>query len=234
MSRRVAVWVLVVSFFFVGALYVPVALAGVMTELRQSGTSPEVAIRLLKKGNKRFVDGRMRRRDYPEEVAQTADAQFPFAAIVSCLDSRVPPETIFDRGLGDLFVGRIAGNFVNDDLLGSLEFAAISGAQTIVILGHSRCGAVIGACGQQVAQGLLAGTLANLNPAVESVGDEYGPREADNPAFVQAVAEMNVDLTIQKLLDRSLVLRKKVERGELAVVGAMYDISTGIVTFDED
>lgn len=233
-GKRFSVWILVLGFLAAGMLTAPVALSAggsTMSPQRQAGTSPEIAIRLLKKGNQRFVDGRMRRRDYPEEVAETADGQYPFAAIVSCLDSRVPPETVFDRGIGDLFVARIAGNFVNDDILGSLEFAVQSGAQTIVIMGHTRCGAIIGACTQQVPSGLLAATLANINPAVQEVGHEHGPRDADNPAFVQAVAEMNVHLTIQKLLDRSLFLRNAVDEGDVEVVGAMYDLSTGEVEF---
>ncbi|MFL2936017.1 MAG: carbonic anhydrase [Myxococcota bacterium] len=232
-EKRWSLW-LVVGFLAASMWVAPVALSkagSTMSPRRQAGTDTEIALRLLKKGNERFVSGKMRRRDYPEEVSETADGQHPFAAIVSCLDSRIPPETIFDRGIGDLFVARIAGNFVNDDILGSLEFAVISGAQTIVILGHNRCGAVIGACNQQDAGGLLAGTLANINPAVQSVGHEHGPRDGDNPAFVQAVAEENVHLTIQKLLDRSLRLRAAVEDGSLEVVGAMYDLTTGEVEF---
>ena len=140
---------------------------------------------------------------------------------------------MFDRGVGDLFVARLAGNFVNDDTLGSLEFASkLAGSKLIVVMGHSECGAVKGACdGAQL--GLLTTTLANINPAVNAVQGNYKPRSSKNPDFVQAVAEKNVHLTMQKLRDRSLVLREMIDRGEIGLVGAMYDIATGEVTFYE-
>jgi carbonic anhydrase len=233
-GKHLSVWTLVLGFLGAGLLVAPVAISkdgSPISEARQARITPEKAIRLLKKGNRRFVQDKMRDRNYPEEVEESAGGQHPFAAIVGCLDSRVPPEAVFDRGIGDLFVARVAGNFVNDDILGSLEFAVASGVKAIVILGHTSCGAVIGACTQEDLGGLLTATLANINPAVQAVGHEHGPRDAGNPTFVQAVADMNVNLTIQKLLDRSLVLRKEVEDGNIEVVGAMYDISTGEVEF---
>jgi carbonic anhydrase len=186
---------------------------------------------MLKEGNQRFVSDNTINRDLLAQVKQTANGQFPFAAIVSCLDSRIPPEIVFDRGLGDLFVARVAGSFVNDDILGSLEFATrLSGAKLIVVMGHTECGAIKGAC--DAAQlGLLTATLANINPAVAAVQGDYKPRSSQNAEFVQAVAEMNVKLTMQKLRDRSVVLREMLDKGEIGMVGAMYDIKTGKVTF---
>ena len=202
-----------------------------LTREAQAAITPARALEMLKQGNERFVNGKTLPRDFLAQVRQTATGQYPFAAIVSCLDSRIPPAIVFDQGVGDLFVGRIAGNFVNDDMLGSLEFATkLSGAKLVVILGHTECGAIRGAC--DAAQlGLLTATLANINPAVEAVQGDYMPRNSSNAAFVQSVAEMNVQLTMKKLLDRSMVLRKMVDKGELGLVGAMYDITTGKVMF---
>jgi carbonic anhydrase len=202
----------------------------VMTQASQAAITPSKALELLKQGNTRFVSGDATTYDYLAQVKSTADGQFPFASILSCLDSRIPPEIIFDRGIGDLFVARVAGNFVNDDILGSLEFAAkLAGSKLIVVMGHSECGAVKGAC--DAAQlGLLSTTLASINPAVTAV-QGFNPRSASNAAFVQAVAEMNVTLTMKKLRDRSVVLRRMIDDGDLALVGAMYDVGTGKVRF---
>ena len=202
-----------------------------LTREAQAAITPARALEMLKQGNERFVNGKTLPRDFLAQVRQTATGQYPFAAIVSCLDSRIPPAIVFDQGVGDLFVARIAGNFVNDDMLGSLEFATkLSGAKLVVILGHTECGAIRGAC--DAAQlGLLTATLANINPAVKAVQGDYTPRNSSNAEFVQSVAEMNVQLTMKKLLDRSVVLREMVDKGELGLVGAMYDVTTGKVMF---
>ena len=202
-----------------------------LTREAQAAITPARALEMLKQGNERFVSGKTLPRDLLAQVRQTATGQYPFAAIVSCLDSRIPPAIVFDQGIGDLFVGRMAGNFVNDDMLGSLEFATkLSGAKLVVILGHTECGAIKGAC--DAAQlGLLTATLANINPAVKAVQGDYTPRNSANAGFVQAVAEMNVQLTMKKLLDRSVVLREMVDKSELGLVGAMYDVTTGKVMF---
>ena len=202
-----------------------------MTREAQAAITPDKAIEMLKQGNQRFVSHKTVKRDLLAQVKQTSKGQFPFAAIVSCLDSRIPPEIVFDRGVGDLFVARVAGNFVNDDILGSLEFATkLSGAKLIVVMGHTECGAIKGAC--DAAQlGLLTATLANINPAVTAVKGDYKPRSSKNTEFVQAVADMNVTLTMRKLRDRSVVLREMLDKDEIGMVGAMYDISTGKVTF---
>jgi len=197
----------------------------------QAAITPARALELLKQGNERFASGKTMARDYLAQVKQTARGQFPFAAVVSCIDSRIPPEIVLDSGIGDLFVARVAGNFVNDDILGSLEFATrLAGAKLIVVMGHTECGAVKGAC--DAAQlGLLTATLANINPAVSAVQGDYVPRTSGNAAFVRAVAEMNVRLTLQKLRDRSVVLREMIDKGEIGLVGAMYDVSSGKVMF---
>jgi len=208
--------------------------AGVaLTKEAQAAITPGKALQMLEQGNERFVSGKATERDYLAQVRQTSKGQFPFAAVVSCLDSRIPPAIVFDRGIGDLFVARVAGNFVNDDILGSLEFATkLAGAKLIVVMGHTECGAVKGAC--DAAQlGLLTTTLANINPAVKAVQGDYKPRSSQNAKFVQAVTEMNVQLTMQTLRDRSVVLREMIDNGEIGLVGAMYDVSTGKVTFNK-
>ena len=204
-----------------------------LTREAQAAITPANALEMLKQGNERFVGSKTVERDYLAQVKQTSKGQFPFAAVVSCLDSRIPPAIVFDQGIGDLFVARIAGNFVNDDILGSLEFATkLAGAKLIVVMGHTECGAVKGAC-DSAQLGLLTATLANINPAVEAVQGDYRPRSSQNAEFVQAVSEMNVQLTMQKLRDRSVVLRDMIDKGEIDLVGAMYDVSSGKVVFYE-
>jgi carbonic anhydrase len=202
-----------------------------LTSEGQAAITPAKAIEMLKQGNDRFVSGDSIERDLIAQVKQTSKGQFPFAAVVSCLDSRIPPAIVFDQGIGDLFVARVAGNFVNDDILGSLEFATkLAGAKLILVMGHTECGAVKGAC--DAAQlGLLTTTLASINPAVKAVQGDYTPRNSQNAKFVQAVAEMNVRLTMQKLRDRSVVLREMIDKGEIGLVGAMYDVNNGKVMF---
>lgn len=154
--------------------------------------------------------------------------------VLGCIDSRVPPELVFDQGIGDIFAPRIAGNFLNTDILGSIEFATeLAGAKSIVVLGHTACGAVKGACdGAQM--GHLTHTLSNLAPAVYAVGDDKGERSSKNPVFVEAVAEENVRQTVASLLDRSPILAKRVAEGRLTVIGAVHDISTGEVRWLDD
>jgi carbonic anhydrase len=202
-----------------------------LTKEAQAKITPAKALEMLKQGNERFVSGKAVKRDFLAQVKQTSEGQFPFAAIVSCLDSRIPPAIVFDQGIGDLFVARVAGNFVNDDILGSLEFATkLAGAKTIVVMGHTECGAVKGAC-DSAQLGLLTATLANINPAVKAVKGEYTPRNSTNADFVQAVTDVNVNLTMQKLRTRSVVLRDMIDKGEIGLVGAMYDVSTGKLHF---
>jgi carbonic anhydrase len=214
-----------------GAMFAPEALA-VFTQEAQAAVTPAKALEMLKQGNERFVSNKLRKRDLMAQVKKTGKGQFPFAAIVSCLDSRTQPEYVFDQGIGDIFVARVAGNFVDDDILGSLEFATklAAGARLIVIFGHTECGAVRRAS-DKAQLGLLTATLASINPAVEAVRGDYNPRNSENDKFVQAVAEKNVELTMQKLRTRSVVLLELIDKGEVGLVGAMYNVRTGKVIF---
>ncbi len=197
----------------------------------QAKMTPEKAVAILKKGNARFTSESMINRDLIAQVKQTGNGQYPFAAIVSCIDSRIPTEIVFDQGVGDIFNARIAGNFVNTDILGSLEFATkVAGSKAIVVLGHTECGAVKGAC-DHVEMGNLTATLANIIPAIEGVTDITGDRNSKNAEFVQKVADLNVELTIEKIKSDSDIIREMYENGEVAIVGAMYDVHSGEVTF---
>lgn len=197
----------------------------------QKATTPQMALQMLEDGNARFVQGRMLNCDYMQQVRATGDGQYPFAAIVGCIDSRASNELIFDQGVGDIFSARVAGNFINDDMLGSLEFAcAAAGAKLIAVVGHTECGAIKGAC-DDVVLGNLTQTLANLKPAVAAVSGYEADRSSGNAAFVQAVADKNVQVTIERIRERSSILRGMADRGEIDLAGAMYDVHTGQVSF---
>ncbi|MBE0653792.1 MAG: carbonic anhydrase [Bacteroidales bacterium] len=197
----------------------------------QSAISPDQAVQMLIDGNSRFVQGKMIERDLIDQVEKTGSGQYPFAAVVSCIDSRIPTEMVFDQGVGDIFNARIAGNFVNTDILGSLEFATkVAGSKAIVVLGHTQCGAVKGAA-DKVELGNLTATLKNLEPAVKAVTDVKENRNSKNNVFVQKIADKNVELTIDNIKNNSPIIREMYEKGELAIIGAMYDVETGEVTF---
>lgn len=188
-------------------------------------------VQRLKDGNERFVAKKMTGHNYMEQVAATAGGQKPFAAVVGCIDSRVPSEIIFDQGIGDIFNARVAGNFVNDDILGSLEFACkVAGSKLIVVLGHTSCGAVKGAC-DNVELGLLTGMLSNIKPAINAVSGDHSDRSSANAAYVQEVADNNVNLTVKAITERSAVLKEMADNGEITIVGAMYDVASGKVSF---
>ncbi len=202
-----------------------------MTKRAQAATTPDKALQMLKEGNKRFVSGRMHQRDLMVQVKATASGQYPFAVVIGCIDSRVSNELVFDQGIGDIFSARVAGNFVNDDILGSLEFACkVAGAKLIVVLGHTECGAVKGAC-DDVVMGNLTQTLANIKPAVTAVSGFRSDRTSSNRAFVQAVTAKNVAMTVQRIRQRSPILADMADNGGIRLVGAMYDVGTGKVTF---
>ena len=201
------------------------------TRASQAAITPVKALEMLKAGNARFARGEMLERNYMAQIRATGDGQYPFAAVVGCIDSRVSNELIFDQGIGDIFSARVAGNFVNDGVLGSLEFAcAAAGAKLVVILGHTECGAVKGAC-DDVVLGNLTRTLANIKPAVASVEGFAANRSSSNPAFVQAVADRNVVLTLARIRERSAILRDMTDSGAIGLVGATYDVHKGRVTF---
>lgn len=199
----------------------------------QASMTPDKAILFLKEGNLRFQNNLKANRNLLQQVNETRDGQFPFATILSCIDSRVSAELVFDQGLGDIFSVRIAGNFVNDDILGSMEFACkLAGTKALVVLGHTSCGAIKGAC-DDAKLGNLTTLISKLKPAVASVHTPNNPEErtSANLDFVNSVAEKNVFLTIDKIRERSPVLREMEEYGEIKIIGAMYDINDGSVTF---
>ena len=206
------------------------AAGAVMTKESQAAMSADAALQRLRDGNQRFASGQMAVRDLKMQVKATGYGQYPLATVVSCIDSRAAPELVFDQGVGDVFSVRVAGNFVNEDMLGSLEFASkVAGARLIVVLGHSSCGAIKGAC-DNVVMGNLTAMLKNIQPAVQSVSYS-GDRSSKNDQFVEMVAEANVRRTVQDILRRSPVLKEMVDRGEVRVVGAMLDVKTGLVNF---
>ncbi|NCF13635.1 MAG: carbonic anhydrase [Verrucomicrobiaceae bacterium] len=198
----------------------------------QSATTPSQAIEMLKQGNVRFTSGSTTSRDYQSQVSQTAGGQYPIAAVVSCIDSRIPTEIVFDQGIGDIFNARIAGNFVNEDILGSLEFACkVAGAKAIVVMGHTSCGAIKGAC-DKAELGNLTQMLEKIMPAVDAIHTPEGAdRSSANAEFVDAVAAKNVELTLAKIKENSPVLEEMIEANEIEIVGAMYDVASGKVSF---
>jgi carbonic anhydrase len=201
------------------------------TKETQAALGPDGAIALLKEGNSRFVAKKMSERDLIQQVKETATGQYPFATILSCIDSRVSAELVFDQGVGDIFSARVAGNIVNDDLLGSMEFACkLAGTKVIVVLGHTACGAVKGAC-DDAKMGNLTILLSKIQEAVQSVKEPEAAdmRNSKNLDFVNAVAEKNVELTIQNIRNRSSVLKDMENADEIKIVGAMYDIADGKV-----
>ena len=213
----------------------PSTTSAALTAEAQASLSPADVVQHLKDGNQRFLDGQPQERDFLSQVRETAGGQYPMAAILGCIDSRVPHEIVFDQGVGDVFSARVAGNFVNTDILGSLEFAAaVAGSKAIVVLGHTECGAVKGAC-DHVELGNLTATLSNIAPAIYAVGDVVpGEQSSQNKDYVQAVAVRNVEMTVRNMVERSTVMHDLVREGKLIVVGAMHDVATGKVAFMDD
>ena len=198
---------------------------------QQSAITPDEVLARLKTGNERFVIGQSLRRDYPAQVAATAGGQYPMAAILSCIDSRSTPEIVFDQGIGDLFVARVAGNYATADILGSMEFATkVAGARLVVVMGHTECGAIKGAC-DNVELGNLTTVIQSLRPAVDDVKDAQGDRTSKNKKFVQLVAEAKVRRTVARIRQDSPILRDLEQSGQIKIVGAMHDISSGQVSF---
>lgn len=190
--------------------------------------TPQKALRLLREGNQRFLDNQKADRNFLEQVKQTSTGQYPFAVILGCIDSRVPAELVFDLGIGDIFNIRIAGNFVNEDILGSMEFACkVVGSKQILVLGHTSCGAVQGAL-DDVELGNLTGLVNKIKPAVDSV--KRASDQESNPP-VDQVAEMNVKMTIDQILQKSPILKAMFDSQEIGISGAMYDVASGKVSF---
>jgi carbonic anhydrase len=198
----------------------------VQTRESQAAMTPSDALERLKAGNARFVANAPKKRDWSAKVVATAAGQFPFAAVLACMDSRAPVEIVFDQGIGDVFGIRVAGNVVNDDELGSLEYAVKVGTKLLVVLGHTSCGAVKGAL-DHVQLGNLTGLLAKIRPAVEAAHCE----DAKAEACVTKVAEENVAQSMKEIRARSPYLAKALDEGKVVLVGAMYDVASGRVTF---
>jgi len=207
------------------------ASAPVQTRESQAVTTPHKALAALKDGNGRFVSGHPLVRNFPAEVKATAAGQFPFAVVLSCLDSRQPIEIVLDQGIGDIFSARVAGNVLNDDILGSMEFACkVVGAKLIAVIGHSNCGAIKGAV-DNVELGNLTGLLARIKPAIEQVSAEGQVRNSKDAAFVGKVAEANVRLVMREIRERSPIVREMLDKGQIGLAGGMYDLSTGKIDF---
>lgn len=204
-----------------------------LTKEMQAAITPTMALDLLKQGNLRFVNNLKINRNLLQQANETSDGQHPFAVILSCIDSRTSAELIFDQGLGDVFSIRIAGNVVNEDILGSMEFGCkVAGAKIIVVLGHSKCGAVKGAC-DHVEMGNLTALLTKIRPAVDDELTVSENRNSSNPDFVEKVATINVKRTVKSIMERSPILRDMIKAGQIGIVGGMHDITTGSVQFDE-
>ncbi len=203
---------------------------GSLTKEERDRMTPSQVLEELKKGNERFRSGKMATRDYLAEKRASAAGQYPAAVILGCLDSRVPAEIVFDTGIGDAFIGRVAGNVVNDDMLGSMEFAcAVSGAKLVLVLGHTACGAVKGAI-DDVVLGNLTGLLARIKPAIPATKFD-GEKSSKNPAYVDAVARTNVVLALGEIRRRSPILEDLEKKNSIMITGAMYNLATGMVGF---
>lgn len=205
-----------------------------LTKEIQAAITPAMAIELLREGNKRFINNLKVSRNLLQQANETSDGQHPFAVILSCIDSRTSVELIFDQGLGDVFSIRIAGNVINEDILGSMEFGCkVAGAKIIVVLGHTRCGAVKGAC-DHLEMGHLTGLLNKIQHAVEDEKTEIDNRHSGNDIFVEKVSEINVKNTVQAIIDRSPILKDMLDAGSIGIVGGSHDITTGEVKFYQD
>ncbi len=202
----------------------------------QASITPIRALEILKEGNQRFIKNLNSNRNLLQQVNETREGQWPFAVILSCIDSRTSAELIFDQGLGDIFSIRIAGNIVNTDIIGSIEFACkVAGSKLIVVMGHSKCGAIKGAC-DHVELGNLTELLSKIQPAVYQETNTFPPdeRTSDNQVFVENVATLNVKRSVKTVVDRSYILEQMIEKGEIAIIGAKHNLDTGHVEFLED
>ena len=205
-----------------------------LTKEMQAAITPAMALEILKKGNDRFINNLKANRNLLQQVNETSEGQHPFAVILSCIDSRTSAELIFDQGLGDIFSVRIAGNIINEDILGSMEFGCkVAGAKIIVVLGHTKCGAVKGAC-DHVEMGNLTALLSKLQPAVYDEKSISENRNSRNSDFVEKVAAINVKRTVHAIMERSPILKEMIQKGEIGIVGGMYDVTSGSVSFYDD
>jgi carbonic anhydrase len=205
-----------------------------LTKEMQAAITPAMALDILKKGNDRFVNNLKANRNLLQQANETSEGQHPFAVILSCIDSRTSAELIFDQGLGDVFSVRIAGNIINEDILGSMEFGCkVAGAKIIVVLGHTKCGAVKGAC-DHVEMGNLTALLSKIQPAVYDEKTETENRTSSNNEFVEKVSAINVKRTVNAIMERSPILKEMIESGAIGIVGGTHDITTGMVHFYDE
>ncbi len=205
-----------------------------LTKEMQNAITPAMAMDILKKGNERFMNNLKANRNLLQQANETSDGQHPFAVILSCIDSRTSAELIFDQGLGDVFSVRIAGNIINEDILGSMEFGCkVAGAKIIVVLGHTKCGAVRGAC-DHVEMGNLTALLSKIQPAVYDENTIKENRNSENSEFVEKVAIINVKRTVHAIMERSTILKEMIQSGAIGIVGGTHDITTGEVNFHDD
>lgn len=206
----------------------------VLTAEEQAQLTPGDVIKNLQAGNERFINNDLTARDHTEQVRKSTYGQFPKAVVLSCLDSRIPVEDVFDKGIGDIFVARVAGNFVNEDILGSMEFGCkVAGAKAILVMGHERCGAIKAAI-DRVEMGNITQMLTKIEPAVEQSQDFLGEKTSKNMEFVSYVAKNNVRNTIKVIKEQSEVLKEMEEKGEIKIVGAVYNMDSGKVTFFDE
>jgi carbonic anhydrase len=206
------------------------ALKGVLTREEQAALTPQAVLDTLLAGNERFVRNDLTQRNHSQRIREAYAGQFPKAVVLSCLDSRIPVEDVFDRGIGDIFVARVAGNFVNEDILGSMEFAChVAGAKLIMVIGHTNCGAVKAAI-DDVKLGNITPMLAKIRPAIERGRPFDGLKASDNPAYVAHVCRENVRLAVEAVRQRSEILRTMETKGEIKIVGAYYDLGSGTVS----
>lgn len=205
-----------------------------LTKEMQAAINPSMALELLKEGNKRFVNNLKINRNLLQQANETSSGQYPFAVVLSCIDSRTSAELIFDQGLGDIFSVRIAGNIINEDILGSMEFACkVAGSKIIVVLGHTKCGAVKGAC-DHVEMGNLTALLSKIRPAVDDETSTKEDRNSGNSTFVENVSAINVKRTVKAIMERSSILKEMIETGQIGIIGGVHNIETGEVDFYTD
>ncbi|MBC7865604.1 MAG: carbonic anhydrase [Bacteroidia bacterium] len=199
----------------------------------QKNLNPDLALQILKQGNERFMNNLKANRNLLQQVNDTSMGQFPFATILSCIDSRTSAELVFDQGLGDVFSIRIAGNILNEDILGSMEFGTkVVGTKIIVVLGHTKCGAIVGAC-NKVEMGNLTKLLKKIQPAIDTIKPVSGNRDGSNADFVNSVTKNNVLLTIERIRKESEIIFDLEKSGQIKIIGGLYDVETGKVTFYE-
>jgi carbonic anhydrase len=204
------------------------------TKETQTTTTPAMALQFLREGNYRFVNNLKAHRNLLQQVNETRDGQFPFATILSCIDSRTGAELIFDQGLGDIFSVRLAGNVVSDAVLGSMEFGCkLAGSKLVVVLGHTNCGAIKGAC-DGVQLGNLTTILNLIQPSVYLERTVRDNRTSGNQEFVDKVTRIHVKRSVESIIERSIVLREMIEKEQIALIGAIYDVKTGVVEFLDD